>query len=76
MSSIRTQLFSDGAYDIDPLGLDEDSEVTRFEDGSAQIEDADGNITRYIPAPEDGGEGAVISSRASTTMLRLTRPLR
>ena len=46
-----------GAYDIDPLGLDEDSEVTRFEDGSAQIEDADGNVTRYIPAPAGGGDG-------------------
>ncbi|MGP9760288.1 hypothetical protein, partial [Corynebacterium sp. AOP12-C2-36] len=47
----------DGAYDIDPLGLDEGSEVIRFDDGSAQIKDADGNITRYLPAPEDGGEG-------------------
>ncbi|OLT50251.1 hypothetical protein BJF89_09985 [Corynebacterium sp. CNJ-954] len=46
-----------GAYDIDPLRMDEDSQVTRFEDGSAQTEDADGNITRYIPAPEDGGDG-------------------
>jgi hypothetical protein len=47
----------DGAYDIDPLGLDEGSQVTRFDDGSAQIEEDNGNITRYIPAPEDGGEG-------------------
>ena len=47
----------DGAYDIDPLGLDEDSEVIRFDDGSAQIEEDNGDITRYLPAPEDGGEG-------------------
>lgn len=48
---------SDGAYDIDPHGAG-DTEVTHFEDGSAQIKEPDGNITRYVPAPEDGGEGA------------------
>lgn len=40
-----------------PLGLDEGSQVTRFDDGSAQIKDNDGNIRRYIPAPQDGGDG-------------------
>jgi hypothetical protein len=48
---------SDGAYDIDPHGA-EDTEVTHFADGSAQIKEPDGNITRYVPAPADGGEGA------------------
>jgi hypothetical protein len=47
----------DGAYDIDPHGA-EGTEVTHFEDGSAQIKEPDGNITRYVPAPADGGEGA------------------